>query len=85
MRHRKEDGTEEYAIHDVYFTDAGQVKAYSEDALSPREPSVAKLKETLLALPQHEEVQLGDLGYAYCPEDIHYWLKNIDREPIDYE
>lgn len=87
MRHRKEVGHEEYAIHEVYFDADGQVQRYTRDALSPREASIAALRATLISFLEQdgEEVLIGDLGYAYSNEDIEWWLEHIDDAPLDYE
>lgn len=87
MRHLKETGDEEFAIHEVYFDDLDKVVTYTEAALSPREISVETLKVCLLELLAQSEdgVALGDLGYVYSREDIQLWLEHIETPPIDHK
>ena len=87
MRHHSAEGSEEYAIHEVYFSQDDRVVTYTVDALSPREASVEALKGKLLDLVHggDEEMTLGDLGYTYVREDLEHWLEYVDQPPIDYE
>jgi hypothetical protein len=87
MRHRTAAGSEEYAIHEVYLGADRQVQAYTQDALSPREPTIEDLRVRLTSLLKREDekVLTGDLRYAYCKEDIEWWLEHIDDAPLDFE
>lgn len=87
MRHRKETGEEEYAVHDVYFSDDGRVLRYTRDALSPREPTVEQLRAALVRfLAEGEDaITTGDLNYTYDREDVEDWLKSLEAPPIDYD
>jgi hypothetical protein len=87
IRHTYSDGRTEYAIHDVYFGENDQVVTYTEDALSPREDSIAALERALSRLWElsaQEPVQSGDLQYDYEREDIQEWLQAISLDPVDY-
>lgn len=86
MRHSKQEGADEFAIHEVYFSENDEIVTWTEEALSPRENSVEALRETLerfLTQP-NEEIECGDLHYSYAKEDIEYWLRRIDQPVIDY-
>ena len=86
MRHVRDTGEEEFAIHEVYFTAQGDITGYTDDALSMREPTVEKLREKIVQLLQESpdgEV-IGDLSYTYHEDDIQLWLSHIDDPVIDY-
>ncbi len=86
MRHAKQGGPDEFAIHEVYFSENDEIVTWTEDTLSPREDSVQGLRETLewfLAQP-NEHIECGDLHYSYAKEDIENWLSHIDQPVIDY-
>jgi hypothetical protein len=86
MRHARGDGTVEYAIHEVYFASHGKVDGYTQDALSPRLPSVAALREWLEeALQTATSVTCGDLGYTYGEANLTQWLRYLREEPLDDE
>lgn len=86
MRHRKGTGDEEYAIHDVYFSEDGRVVRYTLDALTPREPTVEQLKATLARLLEENgaEITTGDLHYTYDREEVEDWLQCTEKPSIDY-
>lgn len=85
MAHRRADG-KEYAIHDVYFNENGHIEGYTVQARSPRETSIEKLRQNLMALMNQdaEEFILGDLGYSYSKDDIQFWLEFIEYPPLDH-
>jgi hypothetical protein len=87
MRHREGESGDQYAIHEVYFDDQDAVETYTEDALSPRMPSVSELKAFLVdCLKQDKEkFVMGDLQYTYEKEDLEFWLEFIDAASIDYD
>lgn len=87
MRHHYEDGSEEYAIHEVYFDGNGNVKRYTQDALSPRGPSLDELRDSLVCLIEEnaEEVTAGDLGYFYHRTYIEEWIRCLDDPVVDYD
>ncbi len=87
MRHSKKESVNEFAIHEVYFSDHDEVVTYTEDALSPRESSVEVLKQSLqMLLAQPGEIIIcGDQHYAYTKEEIQNWLNQMDLPMIDYE
>ncbi len=86
MHHKSKDNEEYFAIHEVYFTEDGDIDGYTENALSPKEKSVQSLKTRLSTiLDQSEgEITLGDAGYGYDEEDIELWLKHIQDPVIEY-
>ena len=67
MRHGGGTSREEFAIHDVYFSEAGEVVTYTEDALSPRASSIESLSRALLDLLRDgkAEITAADLVYSY--------------------
>jgi hypothetical protein len=86
MRHREHDGTEEYAIHEVYFNTNQEAVMWTEDSLSAREPSLERLRDALERLLKsgHDEVTTGDLGYTYDREYIQEWLDSLSQPVLDY-
>ncbi|MBW3625292.1 MAG: DUF2321 domain-containing protein [Armatimonadetes bacterium] len=86
MRRRTEAG-EEFAIHEVYFDGKGTIIGYTEDALSPREPTVERLKESLLRLMERrgEPITSGDLQYTYDSEDVKEWLRCFASSLLDVD
>jgi hypothetical protein len=86
MRHSK-GSSEEYAIHEVYFDEDGNVDGYTMDTLSPVAPSIEALRAALLSLLQQgeEEIVSGELGYTYEREEIEDWLECLNAPAIDYE
>jgi hypothetical protein len=86
MRHSRSDGMIEYAIHEVYFAAHGKVTGYTEDALSPRLPSVAALRAWLDEAAQSAApVTCGDLGYTYGAAAVVEWRRYLEEEPLDYD
>lgn len=89
MRHFRPDGTEEYAIHDVFFNSAGESITWTIEALSPRMPSVQALKAELSQLLREtqqsgSEIMCGDAGDHVTSADIECWLKYVDDEPLPW-
>jgi len=85
MRHLTQEGSVEYAIHDVYFTSDGSIEGYTLHARSPRKATVGDLKRWVDdAFAQGAPVVCGDLGYTHLPEHFAHWLEHIDEPPIDY-
>lgn len=87
MRHRLDDGSFEFAVHDVFFGDDDGVLTYTIEARSPRKRSVAELKAWIISVitSGEPEVVCGDLGYAHSIEDhLMDWLELIDEPPIEY-
>jgi hypothetical protein len=86
MRHRAPEGNDTFAIHEVYFTEDGEVATYTQDALSMRERSIETLRDALqgLLVGEEETFTLGDLGYEYSREDILDWLHCLHYPPLDY-
>jgi hypothetical protein len=87
MRHHTAEGGQEYAIHEVYFDNGGNVNGYTTDALSPREPSIERLRATLVRLLDQgaEEITCGDLGYTYDRGAVEDWLTSLDDPSLDYK
>jgi hypothetical protein len=86
MKHSTKEGVIVFAVHEVYFDEKNEIITYTEDALSPRENSVDKLKVALkrLLMQPGEEVICGDFHYSYSKETLEYWLSQIDLPIIDY-
>lgn len=87
LLHRTPDGTEEYAIHEVYFNGFGVAIDWTDDALSPRAPSIQDLREELLrllqeAVPSHTKVVCGDEKQSYSLERVYSWLDATKKEPM---
>ena len=87
MRHGVGTEGEEFAIHEMFFTEAEEVVTYTEDALSPRAPTVEGLRQALLDLLRSGEAEItaGDLGYSYDREDVEWWLSSTEQQPVDYQ
>ena len=89
MRHLRQDGMEEYAIHDVVFNSAGESITWTVEALSPRMPSVQALKAELTRLLHETEqsghaIKCGDAGDSVTPADIECWLQYINEDPVPW-
>ena len=87
LKHTLTSGEVEYAIHEVYYTDFGNKKGYTIDALSNRFPSVEQLKNSLHEyIVSTESVFIcGDKKNKYTREDIELWLCHIDDPIINFE
>jgi hypothetical protein len=85
IRHRTDAGTEEYAIHEVYYGKEGEIITHTLEALSPRRSSLEELKSALITLLEEGggEITTGDLNYSYPREYIEDWLCCIDDPPIE--
>jgi hypothetical protein len=85
LRHHAAAGDVEYAVHEVYFDDDGRVLGYTEDALSPRQPSLEQLREALLRLLAEgvTTIRTGDLSYEHDSEYVEEWLACLNTQPID--
>lgn len=73
-----------FAIHEVYFDETDDVVTYTEDALSPRAPSVEALRTELRSLLQQEgDIVCGDREYTYAREEIEEWLASLEQAVVD--
>lgn len=86
MRHVGEGQPDEYAIHEVYLNEKGEVVTYTREALSPRVLSVEALEAVLerLLAGEGNTVRCGDLGQVYDKATVEDWLSQIHRPVIDY-
>jgi len=77
--------SEEFAIHEVYFSDFGNECGLTADAVSSRYTSVKKLKVALeeFIVSNLESIHCGDLNYEYFREDVNLWLKHINDPVLD--
>jgi hypothetical protein len=86
MRHRRRDGSVEFAMHDVYFNENGEVSGYTVQARSPRFPTVEGLQSWLeVKIEDGAGVVCGDLGSEHSSDDFELWLNHVTEEPIAYE
>ncbi|HTE16746.1 MAG TPA: hypothetical protein VK689_00020 [Armatimonadota bacterium] len=87
IRHGGGTGREEFAIHEVFFSEDGDVVTHTLDALSPRASTVEVLRRALLDMlgSGKADITAGDLGYSYAPEDVEQWLASTEQPPVDYQ
>lgn len=86
LRHSTSEEVEEFAIHEVHFSDFGNEWGLTEDAVSSRYPSVKELQVALeeFIVSDSQSIRCGDLNYKYYREDIDLWLKHISDPVIEY-
>jgi exonuclease III len=86
LRHTVSKVAEEFAVHEVYFSDFGNKWELTEDAVSSRYRSVKELKAGLEKFISSgaKSMRCGDSNYEYFREDIELWLKHIDDPVLEY-
>ncbi len=87
VRHRLDDGSEEFAVHDVYFRSSGRIEGMTIHARSVRCGSVAGLHDWILnqISANVESVVCGDLGYEHTIDDLKWWLQKLCDPVIDFD
>ena len=87
MMHGHPNKESEYAIHEVYFTGEGDIRGWTENALSDRYKSVIELENRLKSylVSEKEHFVCGDKEYTYHKNDIELWLKHINDGVIEYK
>jgi len=86
IKHTKENGVEEFAIHEVYFLKFGKTWGPTADALSHRCSTVEQLQNILEKFMESDSssMKCGDKNYEYFKEDVSLWLEHIGDPVLDY-
>lgn len=87
VRLTQPDGREQFSIRDVYFSPAGEVVFFTEDALSPASDSLSGLLAALADLMNQpgDPVTAGELGYEYSKTDVQEWIRAAERPVLDVD
>jgi hypothetical protein len=86
LRHTSSEVAEEFAVHEVHFSDYGNEWGPTADAVSSRYSSVKELKAALEKFISSDAISMrcGDSKYEYFREDIKLWLKHISDPVLEY-
>jgi len=86
LRHTTSEVAEEFAVHEVHFSDYGNEWGPTADAVSSRYSSVKELKAALEKFISSDAklMRCGDSNYEYFREDIELWLKHIADPVLEY-
>ncbi len=86
LRHKRNDGSEEYAVHEAFYGDYGKTWGPTESAVSNRFASVQTLRASLEQFLESgvESMICGDRGYRYYCEDVELWMRHIEDPVLDF-